>query len=322
LCDYFKLSKPVSFERVLTLPIATQHLKIAEGCSHVCSFCVIPKIRGPYKSRDIGDVISEAQWLWDQGARECILVSQDTSYYGTDTATSLPMLLEAMLQQTQYHWIRLMYLHPIHVTDSLLKLIAHEKRLCPYFDLPVQHIADPILDRMRRKISASQIRSLLERIRTIISDVTIRTSFIVGFPGETESHFKQLLSFIEWARFEKLGVFPFSPEEGTAAATMKPLPRNTTAQNRAELIMQLQRDISRNICESRINSTMEVIVDRPAEDQADSVYEGRTIGDAPEVDGRVHIISSNAQIGDFVHVTIIDADDYDLYARVVDFNQD
>ncbi len=307
---------PSSFERVLSEPFSTQYLKIAEGCSHRCSFCVIPAIRGPYRSRTVQSVADEAKWLESNGVRELILVAQDTSYYGKDQGISLTVLLEKLLSECSIPWIRCMYLHPLHVIPELLELIAAESRICPYFDIPLQHIADPLLRSMKRRPLSREIHRLIECIRSTVPGAALRSSFIVGYPGETETHFKELLKFIEWARFEKLGVFPYSPEHGTAAAGFRPRPRNSTAQRRCETLMLAQREISREINESLVGTVMEVIVDRIAEDP-DFNFEARSKSDAPEVDGNVLLRDGDFTPGTITRVRIIGASDYDLIAETL-----
>jgi len=305
-----------SFKRVLAEPLSTQYLKIAEGCSHACSFCVIPSIRGKFKSRGIDSVSEEARWLYEQGARELILVAQDTSFYGRDIGTNLVHLLESLLQGTDFPWIRMMYLHPQLVSDDLLRLIASESRLCKYFDIPLQHISDPILAAMNRKPLSGGINAMIERIRELVDGAAIRSSFIIGFPGETEKEFGELTRFVQAARFDKLGVFPFSPEEGTPAHAMRPRPRANTVQKRCEELMAAQQEISREILESKVGGQTEIIIDRISDDP-DFNYEGRTGSDAPEVDGRVFIQSGNCEIGQISKVKIIGASDYDLYAELI-----
>lgn len=302
--------------RVLTPPVATQYLKLSEGCSHACTYCIIPSIRGVFKSRAPEEIMTEARWLYEQGVRECILISQDTSFYGRDRGLSLAYLLEMLLKKTSFPWIRMMYLHPRYVDDDLLSLVASEKRLCPYFDIPLQHASRQILKKMNRApTDPRQLNLLIDRIRTLVPDATIRTTVIAGFPGETDGHFRQLLRFIEKARFDKLGVFPYSPEEGTKAYAMKPRPKNHTALKRCEIIMDLQKMISREICAAKIGSVTEVIIDSVCENH-DFSFEARTRGDAPEIDGRVFIRDGRAAPGDFKQVTIADADDYDLFANL------
>jgi len=306
---------PSPFKRELSEPRATQYIKIAEGCSHGCSFCVIPAIRGKYKSREVHAIIEEVKWLEAQGTRELILVAQDSSFYGRDKNSTLAALLEQILKSCTIPWVRVMYLHPHFIDSTLLSLFAAEKRLCPYFDIPLQHIADPLLRSMKRKPLKKGIIELVEKIRSTVPDAAIRSAFIAGYPGETEKEFRELLRFIEWAKFDRLGVFPYSPEEGTAAIAMRPRPRNSTALRRCETIMLAQRDISRERNEQRIGKTCEVIIDRVSEDP-DFNFEARTMADAPEVDGSVLIRNGSFDIGSLQQVTIIGASDYDLYAEV------
>jgi ribosomal protein S12 methylthiotransferase len=304
-----------SFKRILSEPLSTQYIKIAEGCSHKCSFCVIPSIRGKFRSRSVNTITQEARWLYEQGARELILVAQDTSYYGRDINSGLVRLLESLLKETDFPWIRMMYLHPQLVDNGLLTLISSEKRLCRYFDIPLQHIADPILTAMNRQPLSKGIYELIERIRDTVDGAVLRSSFIIGFPGETEKEFGELVRFAQQARFDKLGVFPFSPEEGTPAHDMRPRPRAPTVQKRCEELMAVQREISREILEAKIGSRTEIIIDRISDDH-DFNYEGRTRGDAPEVDGRVFIQSGNFDIGRILTGMITGASDYDLYVNI------
>ena len=303
------------FKRVLSEPLTTQYIKIAEGCSHKCSFCVIPSIRGKFESRSIDSILREAKWLYGQGTRELILVAQDTSYYGRDIGSGLAGLLESLLKETGFPWIRMMYLHPQLVDDELLRLVASEERLCGYFDIPLQHISDPILAAMNRKPMSKGIYELIDRIRDKVGGATLRSSFIVGFPGETEREFGELERFVEFARFDKLGVFPFSPEEGTPAGVMRPRPRAATVQKRCEELMAVQREISREILEEKIGSRTEIIIDRVSDDP-DFNYEGRTRGDAPEVDGRAFVRSGSFEIGQILAGRVIGAGDYDVYVEI------
>jgi ribosomal protein S12 methylthiotransferase len=312
----FSTSAETTFERELQEPLSTQYLKIAEGCSHGCTFCVIPNIRGQFKSRVIDSIIQEAQWLSEKGTRELILVAQDSSFYGKDINSSLQSLLEQLLKKTTFPWLRIMYLHPKYVDNSLLSLIATEKRICSYFDIPLQHIADPILKAMNRPSTSEDIYNLIDRIRTIVPGAAIRSAFILGFPGETDKQFKELQRFVEFARFDKLGVFPYSPEEGTKAFSMKSRPRTSTAVTRCEELMLIQREISREIMEAKVGSTMDVIIDRVSEDP-DYNYEARSQFDAPEVDGRVLFTEGSLSLGSIVPVQIIGSGDYDLYGKPV-----
>ena len=307
-----RIAKQDDFRRVLSEPISTQYIKIAEGCSHGCSFCVIPSIRGKFKSRGTDDILKEAEWLYGQGVKELILVAQDTSFYGRDFGSSLVKLLEKLLKNTDFPWIRTMYLHPKFAGGDLLALTAAEPRLCPYFDIPLQHISDPILTAMNRTPPSSGIHELIERIRKTVPGATLRSSFIVGFPGETEKEFGELKNFIKSAEFDKVGVFPYSPEEGTAARAMHPRPNAPTVRKRCEELMSIQQEISRSLLESKVGSDIDIIIDRISDDP-DFNYEGRTKSDAPEVDGRVFVSSGNFEIGQIAKMKIIGASDYDLF---------
>jgi ribosomal protein S12 methylthiotransferase len=302
------------FKRELSGPAATQYLKIAEGCSHACSYCVIPRLRGKYRSRPMRDIIKEAKWLEAKGARELILVAQDTSFYGRDIGTDLSALLEKLLAATSFPWVRLMYLHPAHVSDRLLRIFASEKRLCPYFDMPLQHIADPVLKAMNRTPLSKGIRQTIDRIRAVVPEAALRSTFILGFPGETHTHFKDLVRFAEVTKFDRLGVFPWSPEEGTSACNLPCRPRPSTAAKRCETLMLLQREISRELLEKKTGAVMKVIIDGPSEDYA-GAFLGRTRFDAPEVDGKVYIKSRRCVPGSIVKVKITRAGDYDLFGE-------
>jgi ribosomal protein S12 methylthiotransferase len=300
------------FKRELAATAATQYLKIAEGCPHGCSYCVIPSLRGPYRSRTPRAIIREAQWLESRGTRELILVAQDTTLYGRDIGTTLPRLLEKLLGATSFPWVRLMYLHPAHVDDGLLRVFASEKRLCPYLDVPFQHIADPVLKAMKRSPLSKGIRHTIDRIRAVVPAAALRTTFLIGFPGETEKHFGELVRFVEETEFERFGTFPWSPEEGTPAYRLPRRPRPATAARRCETLMLLQREISRELCEKKVGTVMEVIVDGPSGDPS-FAFQGRTRFDAPEVDGKVFINDKNCVPGSIVNVKITRAGDYDLF---------
>jgi ribosomal protein S12 methylthiotransferase len=302
------------FKRELSGPAATQYLKIAEGCSHACSYCAIPMIRGNFRSRPIPDIMQEAQWLETQGVRELIIVAQDTSFYGKDIGSSLTGLLEKLLGSTTFPWIRLMYLHPAHVEPALLRLFAFEKRLCPYFDMPLQHIADPLLKSMNRTPLSKGIRSLVETIRSTVPGIALRSTFVLGFPGESEAHFKELVRFVEETKFDRLGVFPWSPEEGTAAYSLPRRPRTATVTRRCETLMLVQREISRAALAARAGSVTEVMVEGASEDPS-FAFQGRTRFDAPEVDGKVFIKSTKCVPGTIAEVKITSSGDYDLFGE-------
>ncbi len=318
LAEYFTLKDGTrSFNRILSEPLASQYIKISEGCSHRCAFCIIPEIRGGFVSRPWEDVINEAKWLEAQGVKELIVVSQDTTAYGREFGKDLADLLRALLDETSFPWIRMMYLHPSLVSDKLLDLVGSEPRLCSYFDMPLQHIADPVLKRMGRRPGKAGTYELIEKIRSKVPDATIRTTFILGFPGETEEDVAEVVEFIKWAKFEKLGVFPYSPEEGTRAEKMDDQIEPEVSVERAGLIMEIQQDISREKQEARVGKTVPVIIERLS-DNPDYNFEGRTQGDAPEVDGRVWIIDGDATPGDIRMVKLFDCDDYDLFGRFSD----
>ncbi|ERP31897.1 30S ribosomal protein S12 methylthiotransferase RimO [Chitinivibrio alkaliphilus] len=316
LRNYFSLHRPVSgYTRRLEEPLHSQYLKISEGCSHRCSFCIIPHIRGSFRSFSPDDLLAEAKWLESQGVRECIVVSQDTSFYGRDHHSSLAVFLERLVRETSFPMIRMMYLHPAFVDADLLALVAREERLCSYFDIPLQHISDSILSQMGRRPGEAGIYEVIQKIRDTVPDAVIRSSFILGYPGETEEDFEKLCDFIRWARLDKVGVFPYSPEEGTRAAEAEPKVPVEVAQERCEILMNIQRDISREKQEERVGKTLPVLIDRIS-DSPDYLFEGRTMGDAPEVDGRVFILSGDGEVGQIVPATIIDCDDYDLFATL------
>ncbi len=313
LKQQFHISVSPSYIRTLSQPLATQYLKIAEGCSHRCSFCAIPLIRGSFKSRAKNDILAEARWLQTQGVKECILVSQDTSSYGADIGSSLIDLLRDLLDSTSFPWIRIMYLHPQLVSDEFLHVVAQNPRIVPYFDIPLQHISDDILKSMKRRPLSKGVYSLIERIRSIVPNAGIRTTFIVGYPGETEKHFSELLKFVEWARFERCGIFPFSREKDTEAYSLKGKPKNNTVSARCDELMALQSQISSQICSSRIGKNLDVIIDC----QGDAGFEARSKWDAPEVDGTVFIPQGNCPIGSIQRVTVTGSKEYDLVAKLI-----
>jgi ribosomal protein S12 methylthiotransferase len=319
LSDFYKLTNNFSGERILSQPLHTQYIKISDGCSHKCSFCIIPQIKGDFKSEPIEKIVEQAQFLEKQGVKEIILVSQDTSFYGKDIGTNLINLLKILIDKTNFHWIRTMYLYPNFVDDEFLDFVARNPRICPYFDIPFQHICDEILKSMGRKSKKYDLYKLIERIRKKVSNATIRTAFIIGYPNENLKNFRELCEFVKWAKFDKLGVFPYSPEEGTKAAKLPARATNRTVQKRINTIMEIQREISRKKQEAKIGQRIEVIVDCICE-YPEYNFECRSASDAPEVDGRVFLIDGDAKIGDFIEVEIVDCDDYDLFAKTLFIN--
>jgi ribosomal protein S12 methylthiotransferase len=303
--------------RILSTPPFIAYIKIAEGCSNACTFCTVPKIRGPYRSRRLQSVIEEAKRLADQGIQELILIAQDTTAYGEDlrNGTNLEKLLKGLVKVEGLRWIRILYAYPKanFFTDKLLELMAHEKKVCPYLDLPIQHIDDGILKRMGRRSGSHEIRNLLEKIRTFIPKVSLRSSLIIGFPGEGEKQFKALLDFVSEIRFDHLGAFKYSPEEGTPASRLPdPIP-DKVKEERLRTIMELQKRISLTKYRQMVGKKMEVLVEGP--DHQGGVLRGRLQIQAPEIDGCV-FLQGKARPGDWVETRITQALPYDLVGQI------
>lgn len=303
--------------RMLT-PRHLAYLKISEGCSHKCSFCVIPKVRGQHRSRDMDSIIREARGLIADGVKEINLIGQDTTLYGTDVygRASLAGLLKKLASIRGARWLRLMYAHPAHFSDGLISVIAEEERICKYVDLPIQHINDRILKAMRRGTSRRAIEGLLAKLRARVPGIAVRTAVIVGFPGETEKEFRELLDFVKGARFDRLGAFVYSEEEGTPAAkAAKKIPEKEKL-NRWNETMRTQREVSSEKNRALIGKEFEVLVDEKDASEKD-IYLGRTYMDAPEIDGLVYIKGRGIRTGDFVTVKIADTLEYDLVGEKV-----
>ena len=291
-------------------------LRIAEGCNNCCAYCVIPQIRGAYRSRPMENIIKEAELLASKGCREIILIAQDVTEYGTDIygRLMLPELLRKLCKVDGIRWIRLMYCYEDKITDELIEVMASEEKICDYIDIPLQHVSDGVLSAMNRHSTTESIKDTLGRLRTAMPDIHIRTTLITGFPGETEEEFEELLEFVEETRFERLGVFAYSREEGTVAGDMENQIDEDVKAMRADAIMRRQLDISREINESKVGDTMTVMVDGTDEDGA---YLGRTVYDAPEIDNTVIFTSDEELVpGDMVQVKITDAFDYDLVGKM------
>lgn len=287
-------------------------IKIAEGCNNVCTYCAIPFIRGLYRSRRPEFILKEAKDLVAKGVRELIVIAQDVTGYGRDFGRTdlLPQLLKDLCAIEDLHWIRLMYCYEDEITPELIRVIRDEPKICKYLDIPIQHSSDCILKAMNRKSTEQSIRSTIRELRKQIPDIVIRTTLITGFPGETKENFDALYAFVEDMKFDRLGVFPYSKEEGTAAARMPNQVRSDVKQRRADRIMGLQQRISLENNQKYIGKTLEVLVEEVFED---SSYSGRTAYDAPEIDDGVLFTGPKGLIpGDFVYVTITDAFDYDL----------
>lgn len=294
------------------------YLRIADGCDNRCAYCAIPMIRGRHHSEPMEKLIAEAQELADQGVRELNLVAQDTTRYGWDRygELRLPELLDRLCAIEGFRWIRLLYTHPAHLTEDMIEALVRNERICRYVDLPIQHISDALLRRMNRTVTGGQIRSLIRRLRDRIPGIAIRTSLIVGFPGETEEHFEELLEFVAEARFERLGAFTYSQEESTPAAQWDDQVPEEVKQERLDRLMTLQGEISLWLNEDRIGQRVEVLVEESDEDGR-ARWVGRTEWDAPEIDGQVLIREGDARVGAFVDVEITEAEEYDVYGKIV-----
>ena len=293
---------------------ASAYLKIADGCSAPCAFCAIPLIKGPAVSRPVEAIVADAVALVEQGVREIVLIAQDTTAYGRDRGErdALPGLLRAILEAVPaLRWLRLMYAYPAHVSPALIDLLAGEPRLCHYLDLPLQHAHPDVLRRMKRPADMDRTRRLLDGLRTAMPDIALRTAFIVGYPGETEAEFQTLLDFVAEVRFDRLGGFLYSPEEGTAAAHLPhPVPEEVKAE-RLERLMSLQQEISLAINQAQVGRTLEVLV----EGRGEGLSVGRSYRDAPEIDGLV-LLPGELPAGEMVPARITGALEYDLLGEI------
>ena len=295
----------------------TAYLKVSEGCSNVCTYCVIPKIRGPYRSRPEEDILEEAERLAKAGCKELVLIAQDVTCYGIDLYGKLMLahLLRRLCQIQDIRWIRLMYCYEDRITDELIQTMAEEEKICHYIDIPLQHISDPVLRAMNRRSTSASIHETLRKLRTAMPDIHIRTTLIVGFPGETDEDYEALCDFVEEQEFERLGVFAYSKEEGTPAAEMDGQIPEEVKQERLDGIMMRQMEISLANNQKKTGQTLQVLVDSIEEDGA---CLGRTVYDAPEIDNAVVFVPlDNHKPGDITNVFITDAYDYDLAGREV-----
>lgn len=305
-------------ERVISSSKHSVYLKISEGCDNRCTYCIIPYLRGNYRSRKIESLIKETEQLVEKGAKEIILVAQDTTRYGIDLygEKMLPELIKKLSNISGVEWIRLLYCYPEEIDDKLITEIASNPKVCRYLDIPIQHASDKILKLMGRRGTISEIRLALNKLRANVKDVVIRTSLIVGFPSEEEEDFEQLVSFVREFKFDRLGVFTYSKEEGTPAAKMKNQIKKSTKQKRQKVVLELQNAISTEVNSKRIGKVYKAIVDGIAEDGI--FYYGRTYAEAPEIDGLVYFTSPEPLVlGSFVDVKILNAEDYDLIGEVI-----
>lgn len=304
-------------ERLLSTPSHYAYLKISEGCNRRCAFCAIPLIRGEHVSVPMEDLIKEARLLADKGVKELILIAQDLTYYGRDIDGQYHIveLVKRLLEIKEFEWIRLHYGYPQGFPDELLDLMNNEPRICNYIDLPLQHISTPILKNMRRGVDKEQTINFVNNARNRVPGIAFRTTFIVGFPGETEEQFEELCDFVREMKFERAGVFAYSAEEGTPAYEMEDDVPDEVKRERVDTIMAIQQNISLETNEKRVGTIEKVLVDRIEGDY----YIGRTQYDSPEVDDEILISIDNAElnVGDFVNVKLIKADYFDLYGELV-----
>ena len=310
--------KKIKNYRIITTPKHYAYLKIAEGCNRTCSYCAIPIITGAYKSLPMEEIIEEAKWLARKGVKELQLIAQDLTYYGLDLYRThkLPELVQRLSEIDGIEWIRLHYGYPNNFPYEILDVMKNNPKVCSYFDIALQHISDKMLVLMRRNISKKETLAFIKKVRNSVPGIHFRTTLLVGHPGETEEDFNELLEFVETQRFERLGVFAYSHEEGTFAyLNYKDDIPEEVKQQRVDKIMSLQEKISQSIAAKKIGKKLKVIIDR----EDPEFYVARTEFDSPEVDGEVYIAKDKSlNVGDFYDVEIIDSDIYDLYAKIID----
>lgn len=316
------LTKQQFLGRIITTGENYAYLKIGEGCSNKCTYCAIPYIRGPFVSRKKEDILEEANHLAKQGIKELIIIAQDTTKYGVDLygKSKLAELIEEISQIREIKWIRFLYSYPEGITDELIEIVAQNNKVAKYFDIPIQHISDKLLKKMNRRTSKKQIQDLIKKIRNKIPNVTVRTSLIVGFPGEKKEDFEELLAFIKETKFDKLGAFMYSKEEGTPAAKLPEQIHGNTKKARYKQIMKWQQEISRENLEKKLNKEYEILIEDVSCDG--KYYIGRTMQDVPEMDGLVYVknedLSKNNVLGNFRKCKIVAISDYDLVAQIID----
>jgi len=306
-------------DRILTTGDTMAYLKIAEGCSNFCTYCAIPYIQGKYISRKYEDIIDEAKLLVDKGIKELVVIAQDTTKYGIDlyNEARLPELLNDLDKIDNLKWIRFLYSYPETITDELIKTVKNSKKICHYFDLPIQHISNNILKRMNRKSDTESIKKLITKLRKEIPDVILRTTLIVGFPGETEEDFNELYEFVKESKFDRLGVFTYSKEDGTPSAKFDNQVPEEIKEERKEKIMLLQQEISYNNLKNKIGNNYECIIENITDDG--EYYIGRSYMDVPSEDGIIFIkYNPEYMINEFVKVKIISNTEYDLYGEIIE----
>lgn len=306
-------------KRIITTGGHYAHLKIAEGCDKHCTYCIIPSIRGSYRSVPIERLVRDAEKLAAQGVKELILVAQETTLYGMDIygEKSLPELLRALCKISGLRWIRILYCYPEEITDELIQVMKEESKICHYLDLPIQHAADEILKRMGRRTNQAQLRDIVGKLRKEIPDIAIRTTLITGFPGETQEHHEELLDFVDEMEFDRLGVFKYSPEEDTPAASFENQVDEETKDARREEIMELQQEIAFEKSEAMVGRELVVMIEGKLADE--NAYIARTYRDAPDIDGYIFIHTGEQLMsGDFAKAKVTGAVEYDLIGELAD----
>ena len=309
-----KRDMPLGGARVISTPRHYAYLKIAEGCNNRCHYCAIPLIRGPLRSRPLADCVAEARWLAGEGVRELILVAQDPTAYGEDWGQpgAVCDLLDELNKIDGLHWIRVLYAYPERISDAFIAAMVRNDKVVPYLDLPIQHCDDTVLKNMNRRGGRADIEDAIARLRAAIPDITLRTTLIAGFPGETEEQYAELCDFVKTVRFDRLGCFAYSAEENTVAAAMDGQLDEETKQRRADHIMEIQADISAARQSAKVGKTLECVCD--GVDEETGMYLLRSAGDCPEIDGNVLTPADTPlETGEFYRVTITDSDTYDLY---------
>lgn len=310
-----------SYKRIITTTGGFSYLKIAEGCDNHCTYCTIPSLRGHYRSRTIESLVKEANILADKGVRELILIAQDTSLYGQDLygRKALPELLRELSKIEDIKWLRILYCYPENITDELIEEMTSNKKVLHYLDMPIQHSENRILKLMGRRSTREGLISIIEKMRSKMPDMCIRTTLITGFPTETEEEFKAQCDFIKEVGFDRLGVFTYSQEEGTPAARMDDQIDEEVKAERKDYILKLQRSISASICEKYVGRTLEVIVEGKIDGEEENIYCGRSYRDCYEIDGFVFFKSDEELLaGDFYNIKITEAGDYDLIGERID----
>ena len=307
------------FERIVTTGTNFAYLKIGEGCSNKCTYCAIPYIRGPFVSRPQEEIVEEAKILADKGIKEIIIIAQDTTKYGIDIygEPKLAELLKKISEIPEIRWIRFLYSYPEGITDELIQTVKNNEKICKYFDIPIQHISDSILKKMNRRTNKKQIESLIEKLRKEIPNVTLRTSLIVGFPGENQKDFDELCEFVRMAKFDKLGAFMYSKEEGTPAAKLPEQIHGNTKKSRYNKIMEIQQKISNENLKNNIVQKLEVLIEDISFDGKYLI--GRTKQDVPDIDGIIYVKNQDKKnlVNQFIKVHIIEVKDYDLIGEII-----